>query len=311
MPNQYLDLLKAALCASLYDESAWRVVEGPMRHHPNSTLTHTIIAHVQYAVLRFLRAHGLILVRPTSFNEDARQNGNDWPMFGYTMTGRKRLDALEACIENILHDEIPGDFIETGVWRGGSVILMRAVLRTHGITNRTVWCADSFEGMPVPKETDKQISDTADFSDRAYLTVTEEQVQRNFSRFGLLDKQVKFLKGWFCDSLPNAPIEKLALLRLDGDLYESTMDALTHLYDKVSPGGYVIVDDYNSWVGCHQAVDEFRLKRRIIEPIVEIDSHAIFWRRLSKQQCLPQGGCCNSTADRDRATAAIISDSSG
>jgi hypothetical protein len=155
---------------------------------------------------------------------------------------------------------------------------MRAILRTQNVRDRVVWCADSFEGMPVPKDADKRISGEADFSDRRYLSVSLEQVQNNFSRFGLLDDQVRFLRGWFCDTLPEAPIKRLALLRLDGDLYESTWDALVNLYDKLSPGGYVIIDDYNSWQGCRAAVDEFRMERGITADLEKIDAHSVFWK---------------------------------
>ena len=90
------------------------------------------------------------------------------------------------------------------------------------------------------------------------LMVGADQVRANFDRYGLLDDQVRFLEGWFADTLPMAPIEQLAILRLDGDLYESTMDALVPLYEKVSPGGFVIVDDYGAWEPCRKAVDDFR-----------------------------------------------------
>jgi O-methyltransferase len=85
------------------------------------------------------------------------------------------------------------------------------------------------------------------------LAVSLEQVKANFDRYGLLDDQVRFLKGWFRDTLPVAPIERLAVLRLDGDMYESPMDTLVNLYPKLSEGGYVIVDDYGAIPACRQA----------------------------------------------------------
>ena len=277
--EKYVELLKSALCASLYDESAWRVMEGPLQQDIASyTLPRKLSAKAKHAVLAFLRRRNLRLVRAFPFDQASRDMGTDWPMFGFTMTGRRRLDALQRCIDDLLEDDIPGDFIETGVWRGGSVIFMRALLSARNDRKRTVWCADSFEGMPVPRKPDIAIPTDDDLSDMDYLNVSIEQVQRNFARFGLLDDRVKFLKGWFRDSLPTAPIQKLSLLRLDGDLYESTRDALVNLYHKVSPGGYVIVDDYNSWGGCHVAIDEFRKQHSISDPIEEIDTHAILWR---------------------------------
>ena len=100
-----------------------------------------------------------------------------------------------------------------------------------------------------------------------------------FKRYDLLDAQVRFLKGWFKDTLAAAPIERLAVLRLDGDLYESTMDALVPLYDKVSGGGFVIVDDYYSCAPCGRAIDEFRATRGISTPLQKIDEQSVFWQK--------------------------------
>ena len=104
-------------------------------------------------------------------------------------------------------------------------------------------------------------------------------VQNNFRRYGLLDEQVRFLVGWFRDTLPAAPMQRLALLRLDGDLYESTMDSLTHLYPKLSRGGYVIVDDYFLDC-CRSAVDDFRRKEKIEGPLLHTrDNMGVYWKR--------------------------------
>jgi O-methyltransferase len=111
------------------------------------------------------------------------------------------------------------------------------------------------------------------------LAIDLETVQNLFDRYSLLDGQVRFLKGWFKDTLPSAPIEKLALLRLDGDLYESTRDALNALYHKVVPGGFVIIDDYGCLAPCRRAVDEFREKNKIAEPLTPVDWTAVYWQR--------------------------------
>lgn len=277
----YLDLLKKCLCASIYDESAWSTVIGPRRANINKWNPFEVIpsAAMHYFLYR-LRRRSLLFVRCRPYNAEWREQGRDWPFFGYTMTGRRRLDNVQFCVEDVLARGVPGDLIETGVWRGGSTILMRALLKQHGVADRIVWCADSFEGLPVPTAIDvkTQGDNSADMSDVDYLAVSLEQVKANFARFGLLDDQVKFLKGWFCDSLPTAPIERIALLRMDGDLYTSTMDALTNLYPKVSPGGYVIVDDYNSWPACKSAVDEYRQRHGIVAELVKIDVAAVYWQ---------------------------------
>jgi O-methyltransferase len=274
--DRYIDLIKNVLCASLYDESAWQLIDGPMKTLPGGN---SITSAAKRWVVKTLRGRHLRLVRTVPFSAELRQSGLDWPMFGYTMTGRNRLDALERCLHDVLDNSVPGDIAETGVWRGGSMMLAKAVLNERGDTARKLWLADSFEGMPVPRETDKSKSFQEDFSDRDFLIATQEQVQANFKRFGLLDDNVKFLKGWFCDTLPTAPIKQLALLRLDGDLYESTVDALTALYPKLSVGGYLIVDDYHSWPGCKRAVDEYREAHGISDELVNIDAHSVYWKR--------------------------------
>lgn len=199
--------------------------------------------------------------------------------FSHTMIGRKRMDNIEACLEVVRSDNIAGDLIETGVWRGGATIFMRGYLAAWEMTDRTVWVADSFEGLPVPSLPQDENHDYS-ASLMPILAISIEDVQENFRRYGLLDDQVRFLKGWFCDTLPTAPIERLAILRLDGDLYESTMDGLNALYHKVSPGGFVIVDDYGDFEPCRRAIHEFRDRHGITDVIEHIDYNGVYWRKL-------------------------------
>jgi hypothetical protein len=197
-----------------------------------------------------------------------------------------RLDNIRNCIESILRDGIPGDLIETGVWRGGAAIFMRGVLKAYNASDRLVWVADSFEGLPAPDPDMFPLEakvQSGPVMQKAYhnFAVGLEEVKRNFAAFGLLDDQVKFLKGWFKDTLPAAPIGTLSLMRLDGDFYESTRDGLNSLYDRLSVGGYVIIDDYgeDSWTYCRKAVDEFRLERQIDDPLIVVDSRCSYWQR--------------------------------
>lgn len=196
----------------------------------------------------------------------------------HTMIGRARLDNIHFCLDKILEDNIPGDLIETGVWKGGATVFMRGFLAAHCIDDRQVWVADSFEGLPIPTHQKDQGWDLSK-EIYPYLSVSIEDVQRLFERYDLMDEQVKFLKGWFSDTLPNAPIQQLALLRLDGDLYESTMDAFESLYAKVSPGGFVIIDDYHALPQCEQAVTDFRKSRDITDQIIPIDEMSAYWRK--------------------------------
>ena len=213
-----------------------------------------------------------------------RVDGRDYPPTAETMVGHKRLDNVHQLAVQVIEDRVPGDFVETGVWRGGTVILMRAVLRAYGVEDRAVWACDSFEGLPVP-DADDGSGDADLMSGRLvldainpFLAVSVEQVQANFERYGLLDDQVRFVPGWFRDTLPTAPIERIALLRLDGDLYESTMDGLTNLYPQLAPGGYLIVDDFG-WENCRKAVEDYRAEHGISEPIERIDWVGAWWRK--------------------------------
>ena len=167
----------------------------------------------------------------------------DWPAFAHTMIGLERLNNLQFCVEDVIGKGVPGDLIETGVWRGGATIFMRAILKAHGVTDRRVWVADSFEGLPRA-DTERYPVDASGprwhLADR--LAISLEEVQGNFERYGLLDDQVRFLKGWFRDTLHTVPDPQWAVIRLDGDMYGSTMEALTALYPNLAPGGCVIVD---------------------------------------------------------------------
>ena len=213
------------------------------------------------------------------FNPTLRAKGRDWPAKAHTMIGFERLRNIREVMSHVVGDQVPGDFVETGVWRGGACIYMRAVLKVFNVVDRKVWVADSFEGLPEP---DLQRYPAQDLGDLHHtytaLAVSLEEVKENFRKYDLLDEQVQFLKGWFKDTLPTAPIERIAVLRLDGDMYASTMDALQALGHKVSAGGFVIVDDYGAVEGCRRAITEYRQEKGITATIEDIDGIGAFWR---------------------------------
>jgi O-methyltransferase len=266
----YLDLLKRCLTRTLYDDP-YRPLELP------GTGAWRAGRPVLAAVQRLLGFGGIALIRST--NRNMRESGRDWPAQAETMIGLRRLDNVQYCVTNAMRDGVHGDLVETGVWRGGTAIFMRAILKAYGDTSRTVWAADSFQGLPRP-DLDRYPADAGlDLSAWSQLAIPLEQVKANFARYGLLDDQVRFLVGWFRDTLPTAPIEHLAVMRLDGDLYESTMDALSALYPKLSVGGFVIVDDYGGIPACKKAVTDYRADHGITEPIREVDWTGVYWRR--------------------------------
>lgn len=290
----YLDLLKRCLTRHLFiDEEVGNTGWGWRR-----TVASPIHRMLGRRNLKFGRVGG---------DPSAREVGRDWPVNAETMIGLRRLENIEHCVTDVVRRGVPGDLIETGVWRGGSTIFMRAVLAVLGETTRRVWVADSFQGLPRPNAA--QYPADAQFDARLQLmtrlgvpaehqprgarlfeairqrlhdpvlSVTLEEVRENFARYGLLDDQVQFLPGWFADTLPCAPIDQLAVMRLDGDLYESTIDALDALYPRLSPGGYVIVDDYGSLEACRQAVDDYRARHAITDEIRTIDQTGVYWKR--------------------------------
>jgi O-methyltransferase len=177
-------------------------------------------------------------------------------------------------------ENVPGDLLEAGVWRGGACIFMKANLVARQDDRRVVWVADSFEGLPAPNAALYPADRGDDLHTRGGLSVGADQVRHNFERYGLLDDRVRFLVGWFKDTLPAAPIEALSVMRLDGDMYESTWQAIDALYPKLSLGGYCIIDDFGSHQSqAGQAVLDYRAAHGIDEEIVDIDGFGAYWRR--------------------------------
>lgn len=232
-------------------------------------------------------------VLPGKFDPLVRECGKDWPATALTMIGTLRMRNFRFAIETVLERNVPGDIIETGVWRGGACIYARGVLAAGGVTDRSIYAADSFCGLPPP-DANPNSPDKGDWHHVAEpLKVSRAEVQENFARFGLLDAQVKFVEGWFKDTLPSLP-GPFSVIRLDGDMYDSTRVALESLYPKLSIGGYCIIDDYGAVKGCKIAVDEFRAKmppahqssicNRVLPPRA-IDGVGVYWRK-----CECEGG---------------------
>jgi O-methyltransferase len=251
----YLDVLKLSLCdlGGTSTTSVWRDPEGEV-------------------MSRQLRGDDLAI----------RALGADWPLQGLTMVGLNRLDDLQGCVETIVRDGVEGDLIEAGSWRGGASILMRATLDTLG-GGRTVWVADSFEGFPVP---DERHPETEPFAVVSFLAVPLEDVKDHFARYGC-ERGVKFVPGFFQETLPGLVGGSWSLLRLDGDSYEATRTTLECLYPGLQAGGYVVVDDYGAVEECQRAVDDFRRQEGIDDPIEQVDWTCSRWRRTSAPAAEP------------------------
>jgi O-methyltransferase len=239
-------------------------------------------ANTQTAYLSYDKT--VVFSRPPSEEEIRfRAVGKDWPLHGLTMTGLTRLDDLQACVEAVVADGVEGDLIEAGVWRGGASMLMRATLDTLGEGERCVWLADSFQGFPVPDPESFPADTGLDLSPHEFLSVSAEEVRGYFARLGL-DHDLRFVPGFFHETMPTLRGGRWAIARLDGDTYESTWVSLEALYPGLAAGGYLIVDDYGFVPACREAVEDYRRQHGIDEPIVEVDWNCVRWRRESTPQ---------------------------
>lgn len=263
--SMYANLLKCSLVNRYYGHTVTR--EMPL------------ISVKRKALAALLRRYGLRAVEPAPLPSDQITDGKGTYSNGsYTLVGLKRLDNVEECTRAIIRDQIPGDLLEAGVWQGGTCIFMRGMLKVLGDTERTVWVADSFAGLPPPDPQAYPQDGNEYLHNVSELAVSLETVKSNFERFDLLDDQVRFLKGYFKDTLYSAPIDRLAILRLDGDMYQSTWETLDALYPKLSPGGFLIVDDY-ARENCAKAVQDYRDQHGITEEMIPVDWTGVYWRK--------------------------------
>ncbi len=293
MPNEeYLDLLVRSLSGELSDEVVYRNLDLQKARDEGQSVPTIFSLEACRALLEQANQEYQSYLDPLGSSAEDVLEMDAEKLFEYlnwmnpigaphTMGGREKLENVRQLMADVLEHGIPGDVIETGVWKGGMVVFMRGVLKAYRCSERKVWVADSFQGLPKPDPA-THLKDALFWYlmyPLGHLTIPQEYVEGLFTRYGLLDDQVRFLKGWFKDTLANADIAKLALARLDGDLYDSTYQALEVLYPKLSPGGYLIIDDYGVPCGCQMAVDDYRAAHRIQEPMVEVASSAIYWRK--------------------------------
>jgi hypothetical protein len=186
----------------------------------------------------------------------------------YTMTSVERMYALYKSVQYVLDAQVPGDFVECGVWRGGSSMLVAKMLAQRGLTNRQLYLYDTFEGMSEPTEKDVDVrgvgaarqleQSVADKENSVWCLADLQDVTNNMAQTGYPMAAIKFVKGKVEDTIPQTmPAHAVALLRLDTDWYESTKHELEHLYPTLVAGGVLVIDDYGHWAGCRKAVDEY------------------------------------------------------
>jgi O-methyltransferase len=272
--SRYLDLVKRSLTGALAEDND--SILGGVRTAGSPSFK----KRLANAVGDLSQRAGFEIAYKKPYDPSLRESGLDWPARAESMIGLRRMTNIQECIARIVADGVPGDLIETGVWRGGACIFMKANLNAWGDTTRKVWLADSFEGLPPP-DAARYPADAGDrLHEQTGLAVGADQVRHNFERYGLLDDRVEFLVGWFKDTLPTAPVQQLALMRLDGDMYESTIQAIEPLYPKLSPGGFCIIDDFGSHASqAGQAIHDYRARHGITDDIVQIDEFGAYWRK--------------------------------
>jgi O-methyltransferase len=184
----------------------------------------------------------------------------------YTMTSVERMYALYEAVRHVTRSGIPGDFVECGVWRGGSSMLAALALNRAGDTGRRLYLYDTFAGMPEPGELDVNVLGESarptwqseqrdDVNEWCYSSLDE--VRGNLLSTGFPAERVNLVEGRVEETIPATMPERIAVLRLDTDWYESTLHELEHLYPRLSPGGVLIVDDYGYWAGARAAVDRY------------------------------------------------------
>jgi hypothetical protein len=185
----------------------------------------------------------------------------------WTMTGPDKMYALIQAVRYVARHRIPGDVVECGVWRGGSMQAVARTLLAAGDTARDLHLFDTYEGMPPPSDRDLRRSDERSAEEllaeesredsKVWAVATLDDVKDGFSRLDYPAERVHFVKGKVEDTIPGHAPEQISILRLDTDWYESTRHELEHLYPRLSPGGVLLLDDYGYWEGAREAVDEF------------------------------------------------------
>ena len=200
----------------------------------------------------------------------------------YTLTGPERIAALVEAVRYLVRTEVPGDLVECGVWRGGSILAVLRTLLALGVTDRDVWLYDTFTHMPrggtrdvdlfgVSAATYHARLDAGEPLDPAYSYLPKEEVVRLLHETGYPPERLHLVQGLVEETIPAQAPDRIALLRLDTDYYASTLHELEHLYPRVSGRGVVIVDDYGHWRGSKEAVDEYLARHRLPLLLQRID----------------------------------------
>lgn len=195
----------------------------------------------------------------------------------YSMGAKNEIDLMEECIKTIVNEKIEGDIIEAGVWKGGMGMWIQNLLNYYN-DKRTLWLFDTYGKFPESSyDKDRKIHPITEYLFSEKYNINDVKI--NFEKFNLLDNNIKFIIGEFKNTIPITDISKISILRLDSDYYDSTMLILEKYYNNISKGGYVIIDDYNNeYLAAKEAINDFRKKYNIKNPIINKGYGYVYWR---------------------------------
>lgn len=241
-----------------------------------------MIRFLKDTIIRFLARYGYKIIKTDYFPDFAEDDLDIIQLVKpFTLTPPERIHALIQSVKYVVEHEIPGDIVECGVWRGGSMMTVAKVLANLQCYDRHLYLYDTFAGMVPPEEVDVMYSgdraadllEKADINDRSsiWCRVSLDEVKKNVYSMGYNQENIHFIKGKVEDTIPQMAPEVISILRLDTDWYRSTLHELTHLFPRLSPGGVIIIDDYGCWQGARLAADEYFSKNQTAMLLNRID----------------------------------------
>jgi cephalosporin hydroxylase len=277
--DRYLDLLKGALLDEHYMENEVRI-DHLVRHllaesQPTPNAVRDPVRQMKDKTRQMLAAR-----RAGKLGDD---RGDILGYFPYSTMGRVRLDHLQRCLDAVRTDKVKGDLVECGTGRGGGGVFLRGYAAVWEMTDRRVWIADTFRASPsLPDDLHETSQEAVEILGGGPglpdLRADLNTVRDAFQRFDLLDDRLRFLQGDYRDTLPTSPIRSIALLRLGDDLEDACGTILDALYDRVTPGGFVVVEDFLS-PAARKSIEDFRERRGIDDPIEQVDWSGVVWRK--------------------------------
>ncbi len=252
-------------------------VRGQIRYQASLLAAWAELQSLYYRNLIEYYFRNVNLMQPKSFVQSFRMMRTVHRVRPYTAVFVPRLVALYRLSEEVNRLALPGDFVECGVYNGGSAAIMASFCEKGG-PKRNIWLFDSFEGLPEPTEKDGDRAPAYEGWCHGDLA----KVTRVFQEMRISDDRIRLVTGWFQDTFPTVEIPRIVILHIDADWYESVKLCLEKFYDSVQPGGYIVLDDYGAWEGCRMATDEFIAARALDVKLIQVDYTGFYFQKPEK-----------------------------